>query len=263
MLYAVIAITIALILSLLSLRLTSFVMTGSRQTLDEAMQWQSERYDTSFYNDLEHTDYTVESFDGYVLHARLLRCPAHSGKYVIISHGYTDNRIGSLKYAKMYISLGYSCIIYDLRGHGMNQPTFTTYGIREGQDITELVRDTRARYKDIVQLGLHGESLGAASTVTALKYKPEVDFVVADCGFSDIHISRKLIENSTRDLDVQTLIKTIVAIGNEMAISVSAVGVETETQADLLRSLGIRRMHGFYFGKPVDKETFMKKYLID
>lgn len=186
MLYAVIAITIALILSLLSLRLASFVMTGSRQTLDEAMQWQSERYDTSFYNDLEHTDYTVESFDGYVLHARLLRCPAHSGKYVIISHGYTDNRIGSLKYAKMYISLGYSCIIYDLRGHGMNQPTFTTYGIREGQDITELVRDTRARYKDIVQLGLHGESLGAASTVTALKYKPEVDFVVADCGFSDI-----------------------------------------------------------------------------
>ena len=86
---------------------------------------------------------------------------------------------------------------------------------------------------------------------------------ILDCGFSNIHISRKLIENSTRDLDVQTLIKTIVAIGNEMAISVSAVGVETETQADLLRSLGIRQMQGFYFGKPVDKETFMKKYLID
>ena len=188
--YAVIAVTILLILSvlwlILALWLASFVMTGSRQTLDEAMKWQSERYDTSFYNDLEHTDYTVKSFDGYVLHARLLRCPERTGKYVIISHGYTDNRIGSLKYAKMYIALGYSCVIYDLRGHGLNEPTFTTYGIREGQDIAELVKDTRKRYSDVIQLGLHGESLGAASTVNSLQYKPEVDFVVADCGFSDI-----------------------------------------------------------------------------
>ena len=188
--YAIIAIATVLILSvlwlILALWLASFVMTGSRQTLDDAMKWQSERYDTSFYDNLEHTDYSVNSFDEYGLHVRLLRCPDHSGKYVIISHGYTDNRIGSLKYAKMYISMGYSCIIYDLRGHGLNDPTFTTYGIREGKDICEMVKDTRSRYSDITELGLHGESLGAASTITSLRYKPEVDFVVADCGFSDI-----------------------------------------------------------------------------
>ena len=188
--FVTIAVIAALILSMLwlilALWLASFIMTGQRQTLDEAMKWQSERYDTSFYDSLDHTDYTVASYDGYELHVRLLRCPEHSGKYVIISHGYTDNRIGSLKYAKMYIALGYSCILYDLRGHGLNQSTFTTYGIREGQDIAALIKDTRQRYSDIVQLGLHGESLGAASTVTSLQYKPEVDFVVADCGFSDI-----------------------------------------------------------------------------
>lgn len=199
--YVVIAVIVVLVLSVLclifSLWLASFVMTGSRQTIDEAMKWQSERYDTSFYNDLDHTDYTVNSFDGYELHVRLLRCPEHSGKYVIISHGYTDNRIGSLKYAKMYIALGYSCIIYDLRGHGLNQSTFTTYGIREGKDIAELVKDTRERYSDIIQLGLHGESLGAASTVTSLQYKPKVDFVVADCGFSDINnVLRKGYRNA-------------------------------------------------------------------
>ena len=86
----------------------------------------------------------------------------------------------------MYLELGYNCIIYDLRGHGENDETFTTYGIREGEDIAQLVKDTRERYSSISQLGLHGESLGAASTVTSLKYKPKVDFAVADCGFSDI-----------------------------------------------------------------------------
>ena len=49
-----------------------------------------------------------------------------------------------------------------------------------------IIDDTINRYSDISVLGLHGESLGAATTLTTLKYKPDVDFVVADCGFSDI-----------------------------------------------------------------------------
>jgi len=182
-------IVIAVLLLILSLWLASFVMTGSRQTLEEAFKWQSEHYDTSFYDSLNKQDYTVTSYDGYILLAELLNNPYtadNTGKYIIISHGYTDNRMGALKYVPMYLELGFNCIIYDLRGHGENESTFTTYGIREGKDIYELVKDTRSRYNNITQLGLHGESLGAASTITSLKYKPDVDFVVADCGFSDI-----------------------------------------------------------------------------
>lgn len=169
-----------------SLWLASFVMTGSRQTLDEALAWQSERYDTSFYDALQKHDYMVDGTDGYQLHVQELVNPQPTTKYVILSHGYTDNRMGSLKYVPMYLELGYNCIIYDLRGHGENEPTYTTYGILEGQDLVALVHDTRTRYANLTQLGLHGESLGAASTITSLKYKPQVDFVVADCGFSDI-----------------------------------------------------------------------------
>ena len=180
------ALILCILASLLSLWLASFVMTGKRQTLDEAFRWQTQHYDTSFYQSLEKTDYTVKSYDGYVLHAELLKNSEQTDKYVIISHGYTDNRMGALKYVGMYLELGYNCIIYDLRGHGENESTFTTYGIREGQDIAELVKDTRSRYDDISVLGLHGESLGAASTITSLKYSPDVDFAVADCGFSDI-----------------------------------------------------------------------------
>ncbi len=166
--------------------LASITLTGTRQTLDEAFQWQSAHYDTSFYTAAEKETYTVESFDGYVLHAELLKNPEPTGKYILLSHGYTDNRMGSLKYAGMYLDLGFSCILYDLRGHGENEPDYTTYGIREGRDLAALAADTRERYGDLTQLGLHGESLGAASTIASLKYGPEVDFVVADCGFSDI-----------------------------------------------------------------------------
>ncbi len=161
-------------------------MTGKRQTPEEAMKWQSERYDTSFYENLVKSDYTVSGYEGYVLHVQLLKNPEKTDKYIILSHGYTDNHIGSLKYVSMYLDLGYNCIVYDLRGHGENARTFTTYGILEGRDITCLVEDTWERYPDMTILGLHGESLGAASTITSLKYRPDASFVVADCGFSDI-----------------------------------------------------------------------------
>ena len=162
------------------------VVNGKRQTLEEARAWQQAHYDLSWYDGLEKEDYTVESFDGYVLHAQFLRNPAPSEKYVIISHGYTDNRFGSLKYGKIYLDLGYNLVIYDLRGHGLNAPTFCTYSIRERRDLAAMIADTKKRHPDAVTLGLHGESLGAATSVAVLEFKPPVDFVVADCGFAEI-----------------------------------------------------------------------------
>lgn len=183
----IVILTILLVLfAAFAFSMPSSIMTGERQTLDEALKWQSDHYDTSFYTDLQKTDYVVKGFEDYDLHVEYLKNPVPGTKYVIISHGYTDNRMGALKYVPMYLDLGYNCIIYDLRGHGENESTFTTYGIRESKDLKCLIDDTRSRYKDLSELGLHGESLGAATTLTALSEKPDVDFVVADCGFSDI-----------------------------------------------------------------------------
>ncbi len=188
----IIVIILLVLLILLTLWLPSFVMTGPRKTLEESLEWQYGQYDASFYETLQKTEYTVTSYDEYVLHAELLKNPEPSTDYIIISHGYTDNRMGALKYARFYLDLGYNCVIYDLRGHGENEETFTTYGIREGKDLDCLIKDTRARYPDMTSLGIHGESLGAATTITCLKYKPEVDYAVADCGFSDIENVLKL-----------------------------------------------------------------------
>ena len=160
-------------------------MSIRRQTLDEARKWQEDHYDLSWYDPLEKTEYQVTSYDGYVLNAELIRNPIPADKYVLLSHGYTDNRFGSLKYTKMYLDLGFNVIVYDLRGHGENEPTFCTYSVRERKDLIALIQDCRDRYQPAV-LGIHGESLGAATSIACLEDKPQIDFVVADCGFSDI-----------------------------------------------------------------------------
>ena len=199
--------------------LPSFIMTGKRQTLEEAFAWQTEHYDTSFYEQLEKVDYTVAGYEGYVLHVELLKNPSPTGKYVIISHGYTDNRMGALKYVPMYLDLGYHCIIYDLRGHGENAEAPTTYGEREGKDLNFLVRDTRKRYEsDLTMLGLHGESLGAATTITALNEKPEVDFVVSDCAFAGIE---DVLKDGYRQLHLPLWIVVIADVGTKVRYKTS------------------------------------------
>ena len=164
-----------------------FVMSGGkRQTLAEARKWQEDHYDISWYDSLQKEEYIVEGFEGYALHTVLCKNPMKSGKYVILTHGYSDNRFGSLKYMKIYLDRGYNCIIYDLRGHGENEKTWTSYGVREGRDLVCLIKDTRERYDDVRVLGLHGESLGSATTVSALGYTQDVDFAVCDCVFTDL-----------------------------------------------------------------------------
>ena len=161
-------------------------MHGKRQTLAESYEWQCSHYDTSWFGTPPTTDYIVKSYDGYELHATFAPNEKPGNRYVILTHGYTDNRLGMLKYMKIYFDAGYHCIIYDLRGHGENARTFCTYSIREGKDLTAVIDDAYERFGQDIFLGLHGESLGASTTVRSLMYHPRVEFAVADCGFADI-----------------------------------------------------------------------------
>ena len=176
----------AVLLGILSSFLAEYCMKGSRQTMKESLQWQADHYDLSWYDSLETEVYKVSSYDGYLLHVQILRCPVPSNRFVILSHGYTDTRFGSLKYAKIYLDAGFNCIIYDLRGHGENEKAICTYSIRESRDLHALIEDTRQRYGQDITIGLHGESLGAATTAAVLKYNQDLAFCVADCGFADI-----------------------------------------------------------------------------
>ncbi len=213
MLWKILVIVLIVLLVLIlvgALGFGTYVMTGKRQTYEEALEWQSAHYDISFYEKLQKTDYEIPSYDGYVLHAQFLKNPVDTDKYMILTHGFTDNHYGALKYAKMYLDYGFNLVIYDLRGHGANKRTFVTYAIRESRDVMAVVADTRRRYGNIRVLGLHGESLGAASTAMCMKYKPQVNFGVCDCGFADIE---NVIKGSVESMHLPGFCYYLAALG--------------------------------------------------
>ena len=190
-----------------------FSTSTHAQTYEQARKWQEDHYDLSWYDPLPKTDYTVKSYDGYILHVQFIENPLKTKRFILISHGYTDNHIGSLKYTKMYLDLGFNVILYDLRGHGINKKTFCTFSVRESRDLIELIRDSRKRYPDAEVFGIHGESLGSATSIACLKYKPDIDFVIDDCGFSEIE---SVMKNGLRGMHLPSWLIYPVSLSNKI-----------------------------------------------
>jgi diguanylate cyclase (GGDEF)-like protein len=70
--------------------------------------------------------------------------------------------------------------------------------------------------------------------------------------FDKIKIDRSFMESFEKSgHNVETVVKTIIALGREMHMRVTVEGVETSDQVDFLYDADADQVQGFYFGKPV------------
>ncbi|QMU59561.1 MAG: EAL domain-containing protein [Boseongicola sp.] len=65
-----------------------------------------------------------------------------------------------------------------------------------------------------------------------------------------LKIDRRLVSSVTASRRSAGMVQAIVSLGRSLDIAVTAEGVETRRQADLLHKLGCDRLQGFYFGRP-------------
>jgi uncharacterized protein len=143
------------------------------------------RLDPVSYENLTKQEITIPSPYGYDLKAILVE-PFDTKKYVIISHGVTENKTSSIKYMNLFLERGFNGIIYDHRRHGESGGKNTSFGYYEKFDLKQIVDWLkREKGKDIL-LGIHGESMGAATMILyAGGIEDGADFYIADCPFSD------------------------------------------------------------------------------
>jgi EAL domain-containing protein (putative c-di-GMP-specific phosphodiesterase class I) len=73
--------------------------------------------------------------------------------------------------------------------------------------------------------------------------------------FSKIKIDRQFIRNMTRDPAMRVIVKTIIALGKSLDVTITAEGVETPEQAAMLREFGCPQVQGFLYGYPGAAET--------
>jgi len=68
--------------------------------------------------------------------------------------------------------------------------------------------------------------------------------------FSKIKIDRQFIRTMTHDQAMRAIVKTIIALGRSLDVTVTAEGVETVAQAAMLRAFGCPQVQGFLYGCP-------------
>ncbi|MCR4556243.1 MAG: lysophospholipase [Saccharofermentans sp.] len=176
---------LAVTLAVFSWRNVKRALKPNTISLENETKWNKQRGLWLDFDSYDRKKYVIKGKDGYVLHAEFVDTESvrGTGKYVIICHGHTSNRYGSVKYVNSYIKLGFSCLIYDARNHGANAPDICTLGNIESEDLKCIIDDTCNRYPDIRILGLHGESMGSSTVLSVVRFAPRIDFIVADCGF--------------------------------------------------------------------------------
>ncbi len=147
---------------------------------------------SDYETDWKREDFTFTTTRGYRLSCTFIPSVAPAAgqgileRVIILVHGYTSCKYGSMKYVDIFRSLGFSCLLYDHRNHGDSDKVPTTMGYYESYDLEELCGWVRKRFPDGVMIGTHGESMGAATVMMHTKLSSGLSFAIEDCGYSSL-----------------------------------------------------------------------------
>lgn len=145
----------------------------------------AKRYDEYWYANATKSERWIESANGYSIKAIFLE-PHNTNRYAIICHGVTENKVNSFKYARMFERLGFNSVVYDHRRHGDSGGKTTSFGHYEKMDLQAIVKALKAHVGPDLVFGIHGESMGAATTLLYAGMEDSAAFYISDCAYSDI-----------------------------------------------------------------------------
>ena len=134
----------------------------------------------------EYTGYTVTSYDGIELKARLYRPEGDMRAIVLLMHGYRSNPTHDFACAvDSFFARGIGCFMPCQRAHAASGGKYITYGVRERYDVLEWAKLIEREFPGMPVI-LDGVSMGASSVLMAseLELPSSVKGIIADCGFT-------------------------------------------------------------------------------
>lgn len=113
------------------------------------------------------------------------------------------------------------------------------------RDMEDLTRKMTALVEQGVRFSLDDFGTGFSS-LSHLKRLP----------LSKLKIDRSFICDVLTDANSETIVRTVIALGQSMGMTVIAEGVETEAQRSFLADNGCLRYQGYLFGRPMPMADF-------
>lgn len=181
------------------------------RTWQETKEIESQYEQWSIYDKIEKEELNFELNDGYLIHGTFIQAPIPSNKYIILTHGFRYSRLGGVKYLKIFLENNYNIYLYDLRNHGKNNlDGIIQMGEIEYKDLAQIIDKFYEKFGSDIILGLHGESLGAFTSMMVTKIRADkINFVIEDCGYS--YTRDELIYQMHRQLKMPTSFYELVS----------------------------------------------------
>ncbi|MCB1174070.1 MAG: alpha/beta fold hydrolase [Leptospiraceae bacterium] len=106
---------------------------------------------------------------------------------IIFTHGHTASHYGMYKYGPVFQNRDCHLLFYDVRYHGQSGGHCGSYGFHERHDLLAIL-DFFEQQTGLVdkQVGLFGESMGAAISLQTAAYRPRLAFVIAESPFTSL-----------------------------------------------------------------------------
>ncbi len=196
-------IVVAIIIVIISIKLSNKVINPGKRSIEEALQLEikNKKIEEKTYENLPKEDFKLKikhphlnegeiNLEGNLILREGLKNKAdiikNKEKVVILIHGFRFNRIGQVKYIDIFRKRNYNILIYDHRNCGNSDGTCTTMGHLEKQDLKIIIDEIRKIFGQNTSIGLYGESMGASTTLLLLELEDKLEFIIADCGYSEL-----------------------------------------------------------------------------
>lgn len=147
------------------------------------------KIDRKVYETWKKETFNLRSDYGCILSCELIEPPGENDrdtvKLAVLCHGLGCAKYESIKYAEIFLKLGFTVLMYDHRNHGLSGKAFTTMGYFEKYDLKKVIDWCVRRFGEQCRIITHGESMGAATVLQHLEIDDRISCVIADCAYSD------------------------------------------------------------------------------
>jgi uncharacterized protein len=109
--------------------------------------------------------------------------PGTRHQTLVMIHGWTSSRREPMSKAGYLAAAGYNLLVFDLRGHGASDGSYTTMGFKETDDVRAAIALAQGLDPG-APIALFGYSMGGALAVEEASRNPAVAAVVEDSAFS-------------------------------------------------------------------------------
>jgi fermentation-respiration switch protein FrsA (DUF1100 family) len=100
---------------------------------------------------------------------------------VVFCHGRFGSKDPDLKYVPWFHRVGYNTFLFDFRGHGRSEGSYTSFGLHERKDLMAAL--DLLHNKGISAVGVIGFSLGGAVAISTAAQRKEIGAMIADGAF--------------------------------------------------------------------------------